>query len=165
MASRRSIEAGPIGRAVAANVAAIRQQRRLDQVALAELTVKLGRPLPVSTISRIEQGDRRVDVDDLVVLAVALNVDPAALLLPHTTEGDIEVLADVQVPAGDAWKWARGGRPLILPEDKGKAYWATLDYIRASSPPGLIPAEHQLDHIRESYSRMGDATTAQEDPQ
>lgn len=42
-----------------------------------------GRPLGHTAISDIENGSRRVDVDDLMAIASALGVAPNALLLPH----------------------------------------------------------------------------------
>jgi len=152
MATRSNIEAGPAGAAVRTNVAALRRYRNLDQPTLAERTAKLGRPLSVSTISRIEQGDRRVDVDDLMVLAAALNVDPATLLLPSTLAGEIEITPAVQVPARQAWEWVRGLRPPPLPGDQTaeSSYWSALDYARFSSPPGLIPAEQIITTNRDA---------------
>ena len=43
----------------------------------------LGRPILPSGLSKIEQGARRVDVDDLVVLADALGTVPSGLLRRH----------------------------------------------------------------------------------
>ncbi|BBZ00544.1 hypothetical protein AWC04_15035 [Mycolicibacterium fallax] len=39
--------------------------------------------IPPNGISEIENGLRRVDVDDLIALAVALDVSPAVLLMPN----------------------------------------------------------------------------------
>ena len=62
-------------------------------------------------LSRIEKGRRRVDADDLVALALALRVNPGALLLPRSVAaGDEEVaLAPAAAyPAEEAWWWADG---------------------------------------------------------
>jgi hypothetical protein len=42
----------------------------------------LGRPIPPLGLRHLEAGNRRIDVDDLVVLADALDVSPLMLLLP-----------------------------------------------------------------------------------
>jgi hypothetical protein len=60
------------------------QARRLRRgFTLGELEEKLrelGRPIPLPALSKIEKGQRRVDVDDLVALALALGVSPNLLL-------------------------------------------------------------------------------------
>jgi transcriptional regulator with XRE-family HTH domain len=40
------------------------------------------------TLSQIETGGRRVDVDDLVAIAYVLNVNPITLLFPQRSETD-----------------------------------------------------------------------------
>lgn len=103
-----------MGAAVAANIRRLRRRRDLSQQQLAELLEKLGRPLRASAVMKIESGDRRVDVDDLVAFAVALNVPLAALLLPDVGEDeDVAVVASLPVPAWSAWKWATGQHSLL----------------------------------------------------
>lgn len=65
-------------------------------------------------VGKSETGDRRIDVDDLVALAVALGVTPNRLLLPGSVRDDepVELLPEVRVSAIDAWKWATGDAPL-----------------------------------------------------
>ncbi|WP_208766958.1 helix-turn-helix domain-containing protein [Kitasatospora cineracea] len=64
----------------------------------------------------IERGDRRVDVDDLVALALALGVSPNRLLLPDVASGAIVDLAPNYVAQPDqAWAWATGDAPLANP--------------------------------------------------
>jgi hypothetical protein len=43
------------------------------------------------SISKIETTDRRIDVDDLVALAVALDTTPNRLLLPGAVSGTDDV--------------------------------------------------------------------------
>ena len=76
-------ELGPTARRVAATVKRI---RRGNEVTTAELSRRLGQleqPIPDTSITKTEQGTRRVDVDDLVALAAALGVTPNTLLLPE----------------------------------------------------------------------------------
>ncbi len=47
--------------------------------------------LSASAISQIENGARRVDVDDLFALAIALDVTPALLLMPEAHSADERV--------------------------------------------------------------------------
>lgn len=79
MAGKRTIEVGPSGRQVADNVARLRRARGLSTRGLAKALDEHGRSIPSSGLSRIEQGTRRVDVDDLLALAAALGVTPTQL--------------------------------------------------------------------------------------
>src|SRR5690606_19823410 len=66
----------------------------LSQRALADRLAEHGRPMQVSGVSKIEAGERRVDVDDLVALARALEVTPAHLLTgePDPMQTDLDEL-------------------------------------------------------------------------
>jgi transcriptional regulator with XRE-family HTH domain len=77
---------------------------------------EIGRPIPPLGLSRIEKGERRVDADDLVALALVLNVSPAALLMPEESDSRTTCYLTDEVPAKatDAWKWATG--EATLPE-------------------------------------------------
>jgi transcriptional regulator with XRE-family HTH domain len=80
---------GPTGEVVRQNIKDLRADRGISQRQLSERMKKLGRPIPALGIHRIENGERRVDADDLVTLSVALGVSPVSLLTPHylTAEG------------------------------------------------------------------------------
>jgi transcriptional regulator with XRE-family HTH domain len=106
---------GPVGGYVIQNLTEIRAARRLTYKQLADQLEQLGRPIPTLGLSRIEKGNRRVDVDDLVALAIALGVNPNALLLPrdHKPEQAVDLAARrASVPAAVAWRWADGHMPL-----------------------------------------------------
>lgn len=79
MATRR-VGIGPTGETVRANVAAMRKRRGLVLRDLAEKMTEIGHPMAHNTINEIERGARRVDVDDLVALAAALDVSVLELL-------------------------------------------------------------------------------------
>ncbi|MCC3653214.1 helix-turn-helix transcriptional regulator [Streptomyces sp. S07_1.15] len=122
------IELGPTGRTVAANVKRLREGRGLTLRALSKALREKGRPLSADALNKIENGAseeprpiRRVDADDLVALAVALDVHPAALLLPHTAASDQTAIITTagEVPARRAWEWAHGMRPLREDQDRG----------------------------------------------
>ncbi|MFF7521238.1 helix-turn-helix domain-containing protein [Streptomyces pseudovenezuelae] len=76
----RAIQIGEAGEHVAAAVTTQRQRRGWDQRHLAEQVTAAGRNMSASVLGKIESGTRRVDVDDLVALAAALDVPPASLL-------------------------------------------------------------------------------------
>jgi transcriptional regulator with XRE-family HTH domain len=105
---------GPTGETVRSNIKRIRENQR---IAVTELSAKmrdLGRPIPTLGIHRIEDGQRRVDVDDLVALAVALGVSPPSLLMPNaeTSEETVTVTGHREpLSAERAWSWF-GGHPI-----------------------------------------------------
>lgn len=77
---KAAVEIGNTGRTVASAVRAYRRLRDMTQAQLAERVADAGRPMTASTINKIETVERRVDVDDLVALAVALEVQTTQLL-------------------------------------------------------------------------------------
>ncbi len=124
----------PVGRRVAANIRTLRNARRMSTLRLAARLAELGRPIIATGITKIEANHRRVDVDDLVALALALDVSPNRLLLPGeggsshfqtahgmgtTSDGsELELTSVVRVPVLDAWQWATGEMPLLWPREE-----------------------------------------------
>lgn len=105
---------GPTGERVQANVARIRDQRGLTYRELTERLTTLGRVIPVLGLSRIERGERRVDADDLVALALALGVNASTLLLPPTAKSEpVALTPAVTASALEAWGWADGESPML----------------------------------------------------
>lgn len=103
---------GPTGRRVAERV---REAR--GRVPLRELSDKLagvGRPILASGIHKIERAERRVDVDDLVALALVLGRTPNQLLIPPVSgheDQEVDWTPDVRMELGAAWRWANGFIP------------------------------------------------------
>ena len=98
----------------------MRTRQGLTGVELSEkLDDLLGDGIPKNAVSLIETGKRRVDVDELVALAVALDVSPVALLMPTVDDGQDSPVAPItlteeleQVPAHRTWDWLTGEAPL-----------------------------------------------------
>ena len=101
---------------MAANLRRIRRERDLTTAALSRRLAEIGHPIADTGITKIEKGDRRVDVDDLVALAVALDTTPNRLLLHEMDAAHPSAEFDL-TPRGtrsrldDAWAWASGERP------------------------------------------------------
>jgi transcriptional regulator with XRE-family HTH domain len=86
----RKVDQGETGHLVAANLRRLREEQH---VSLHELSVRLaafGRRILPSGLSKIEQGTRRVDVDDLVALADALGTVPSRLLRGRELPSDFD---------------------------------------------------------------------------
>jgi transcriptional regulator with XRE-family HTH domain len=97
---------GETGRVVARNIRTIRKARNLAYTELSARLHELDREIPTWGLRKIESGGRRVDTDDLVALALALNVSPLALLL--STEPSSLVPKAKTYPPERVWDWAMG---------------------------------------------------------
>ena len=99
------------------NLAAVRRARQLTVRQLSERLSALGAPMLPSGITKIETGQRRVDVEELVALSAALNVSPARLLLPDVSEETlVAVTPHLRRPAWSVWQWLEG--QYALPADE-----------------------------------------------
>lgn len=108
---------GPTGEAVRANVRRLRGGLQYKE--LAQMLEDVGRPIPTLGLRRIEVGERRVDADDLMALAVVFNVSPLTLLLPadgsNTLASKMTGVPDREVAHNVQWLYAQGQEPLTLP--------------------------------------------------
>ncbi len=129
------MQRGPATERVAENVKTIRRARDLQLEDVSKTLSSLGWPISVSTLSKIELGQRRVDVDDLIALAVALGVTPNRLLLPAEadTEAETAVTRELRLPSFDVWAWATGEQQLqrYEPDSKG----SSLEDFRQENRP------------------------------
>lgn len=126
----RGHDIGPTGKTVARNLKRLR-----GNVTLRELQQRLrgvGREISASGIQKIEAGVRRVDVDDLVALAVVLGANPNALLFPKSLDDPVAVTGADPADLTRVWQWADGMAPI----DSGVG---GDDYIRGLRPD-FIPA-------------------------
>jgi transcriptional regulator with XRE-family HTH domain len=120
---------GVVGDHVRANLRRLR--RGISTYELARRLEAAGWKINPDGITRIETGDRRVTVDDLVALAVVLGVSPNALLLPpvppvRAPEADVPavpLVGNVEADPRTAWRWARGEQPLDGSEENLAAFW------------------------------------------
>ncbi|MET9564305.1 TIR domain-containing protein [Streptomyces tauricus] len=131
----RKVEAlGPTGARVADRLTELRRARELTQGQLTEKLRELGRPIAVAALSKIEKGLRRVDTDDLIALALALDVSPNELLLPDQLRSgpEVELTPAKSMGVIDAWQWAthnpddaRGVFISYAHQDRHWAEWIT----------------------------------------
>ncbi|MGV9918213.1 helix-turn-helix domain-containing protein [Streptomyces cellulosae] len=81
----RSLEIGPVGIRAARTIEILRSECGFSQRVLAARVTAFGRPMSNTMLSRIERGQRRCDIDDLLALAQALRVPARALLQDSAT--------------------------------------------------------------------------------
>lgn len=76
--------------------------------------------VPPNGVSEIENGLRRVDIDDLIALSKALGTSPAVLLMPTPELPDDQGRGVVYLDADDepltteqVWDWLTAAKPLV----------------------------------------------------
>ena len=113
---------GATGTTVRKNIRRIRNDLSVSLPELSSRLKRFDRPIPPLGISRIESGQRRVDVDDLMAFAAALGVSPATLLMPAVKDDDSDVEVDdlvsitgwqKPITAGVVWGWITAGSPPV----------------------------------------------------
>lgn len=130
---QRGNPAGTTNQHVATNVRAARQAIGLDLRGFADRVKAAGRTMSASALSKIENGDRRVDVDDLTVFAYVLRTTPAALLTPPDDAPPPAGVPDGQYIPEELLMWVQG-RVKLTTEDLVR-YWkeesfSALGYIK-----------------------------------
>jgi transcriptional regulator with XRE-family HTH domain len=110
----KKIDLGPTGTTVADNIRQIRETRHLGYTELSRLLADHGRDIAPLGLRRIEARERRVDVDDLMALAVVFGVSPVALLAPpsRSAQTTVEGTATGERRADVLRKWLRDIDPL-----------------------------------------------------
>ncbi|MGI8614686.1 MAG: helix-turn-helix domain-containing protein [Nocardioidaceae bacterium] len=127
---RRGNPAGNTNAHLAANVRAARQAIGMDLRTFAERVKATGRTMSASALSKIENGDRRVDVDDLTVFAFILQTTPAELLTPADDAPVPAGVPDAQFTPEELQRWFRGQVKLTT-EDLLR-YWKEESFHAAS---------------------------------
>jgi transcriptional regulator with XRE-family HTH domain len=125
----KKMDLGPTGEHTRQRVKQLREQRRMSYAELSRILDELGRPIPPLGLRRIEAGERRVDVDDLTALAVALKVSPIGLLMPATAEADEAVTmtgSGEPARADTVWNWLSALEPLPGVPKGCRTNWAEL---------------------------------------
>lgn len=121
------LKKGPTGETVRANIIRLRAERNLGYTELSERLKDLDRHILPLGLRRIEAGERRVDADDLVALAVALDVSPITLLMPNTATGGsrVEVTGvKKKMTAEHVWEWLRCRQPIVTNQAGFRAFWS-----------------------------------------
>lgn len=142
-----AVVAGPTAKRVAANIERVRKARQLKQKDVSDALGAIGRPTLATVVSKIERGERRIDVDDVVALALALNVSPLTLLMPDEASGQpVKLTEGFEVDRLTAWGWALGRGPA--------ADWSP-DRVGYPIGPGDDPvAAAEADEREQDYNRQ-----------
>ncbi len=112
---------GPTAERVAHNVRAIRHRLGLDLADVSARLAGVGWPIALAQLSKLERGERRVDVDDLTALALVLDATPARLLLAAEADDEpLDLTPATTATRREAWQWLAGEAPLPKPREQGE---------------------------------------------
>lgn len=156
---QRGNDIGEVGRRLGGRVRIVRNEVGLTQNDLSARLAAIGRPMPTASIGRLESGDRRVDVDDLMALAYVLDVSPLSLLLPFTEKPDDEVRptgVGRTMDAATAWTWAAGSEPNWYDSGNREYQERTWRDFRRRSHPWWLKLDARLDdRLKPTYGDLG----------
>lgn len=160
MAGKKT-DIGPTAQTFSTNLTRLREAKGLTYTQVSKRLADGGRNISPLAVRRIEDGERRADVDDLMALATALDVSPTYFLMPDTEGPEVGVsvtgLAE-PVEAKKLYDFLHGehgleGRPVRVGE------W--LQHLMATAPRWRIDeAEVALRTL--SDLRMSDEWRGQE---
>lgn len=114
----------------------LKSERDRQRLSLRDLSARMSKDVRLShsTLSEIERGDRRVTVDDLTVLAVALGISPATFLMPvwdRTTGSHVDEEETIQLT----------GTP-------GTSVRRIVDWVRGDAPLNETADAHEIESFR-----------------
>lgn len=149
MAGKESAR-GATSDAVRANIKEVREAQNLNYTQVSEQLATLGWSISAVGVRRIESGERRVDVDDLTAIAVALGVSPASLLMPNlktVTKNDLVPITGwhKEISAIVVWRWLTARDDLVYGTilnflNHGLPSWERAERIASMRriPSGLV---------------------------
>jgi transcriptional regulator with XRE-family HTH domain len=149
----REPDYGDTAGAVARNLTRLREGQNLTYTQLSDrLKQQCSWSINAVGIRRIEELQRRVTVDDLVAIALALGVSPITLLMPDTkTEDQLVKITGFRgrVSATALWDWLQAEEPLRS-ERVGH-----LMFMARSWPPWFVGEvdEHKLREVDDAIRR------------
>lgn len=119
-----------------------RDQRKLSAQGLADRIKELGGSLSRVAISKIENGDRGVSLDEWLQLAHALAVPPPLLFVDLVSGADVAVAPGVVLHPWLVWEWATGNEPPLVRAPQGGAYVSRVEeFTRAQEAVHLYRNE------------------------
>jgi transcriptional regulator with XRE-family HTH domain len=135
--------AGRFGAAILAR----RKALKMTAVQLAAKTKELGYPISRVAISKIENNQRagKVDVAEVLVLAVALEIPPALLLFPGYPDDDVNLTPRISGTGSEAVQWISGESKLpgviasVEKSDDGQT-WETFQSYPTNPGVELVSA-------------------------
>jgi transcriptional regulator with XRE-family HTH domain len=103
----------------------VRENRGWSKQQLTDALGRVGYPIERMAVTRAEQGDRKITIDDLFGFAAALDVPPWWLVLPLDSDAPMRI-GNLPTTAGAVEAWLSGDHPLPFPGgDPEHFFWGT----------------------------------------
>ncbi len=155
--------AAPITRVIAKRVRSLRQEQNLNGPAFAKRLEDHGLNWNRTTLAKFETMRRAsVTVQELLALALALNVPPVMLLADPRAVDQVPITADASLPAWSALLWMIGRLGVTLPGEtravEGGHYQQSTELIHA----GWSIVELVFELNRVEYSAFSDESPAEQ---
>lgn len=144
----------PVARRVGENVAELRG--RLSQQELVNRLRVIGMPMLKTTLSKLENAERKITVGELVALAIALGVSPNRLLLTPAARSDSYCPLspnDATIPEVIAWNWAAGEMPLAEQHAPGVPAQNIDEFRRVNRPHAVSVVDTDTTAIDEEIEQ------------
>ncbi|MEV4127477.1 helix-turn-helix transcriptional regulator [Nocardia sp. NPDC049707] len=112
----------------------LRQDRGLKAAQLAERTKELGYPIHRVAITKIETNARagKLDLAEVITLALALGVPPVQLLYPDLPAGPVEVWPEATATSIEALQWFSGEIAAFRIKDDETTRHSTIAYVQGA---------------------------------
>jgi transcriptional regulator with XRE-family HTH domain len=128
---------GPVRKVVGENIQRVRSLRQMTVRDLAARLKELGLPLSASGVSEVEHASRKLGIDELLIIAIALNTSVIDLISP-ISEPDTTAAINLQVAEGiepvhpqELQRWMRGdGPPWDATQAEQNAFNAATSQLR-----------------------------------
>lgn len=144
---------------VAKQVLRWRRRRNLSVQALADRIADLGGSLNRIAISRIENGNRSVGLDDWLLLSHALAVPPVLLFVDLEGGDDVAVAPMVTLHPWLVWNWATGQEaPIVRRPGEGNLITRVEEFGQARTAIQLYREEESAaDRVHDAKSAIRNA--------
>lgn len=137
-----TLDLGPTGSRAAENVTRQRKRLNLTYAALEKRLEDAGHRIPALGLRRIEAKARKIDIDDLLALAYALECTPMFLLAPVAPTESVTAVPDGEFVWEEIRNWIAGAVKLT-PADIA-AHWSSV----------AAESENQLRHWSEKLEKL-----------
>lgn len=131
----------------------VRRRKGWAQIDLAQRLTEMGSPTHQSAIAKLENGDRRLTLDEAFRVAAALDVSLLSLCLPRRADQTVWLAPRYAVDAASVRTWLAGlyGLPLYLHlDDRGED--------RHLTPDGQPRTKDELQETQDFYRQELDDT-------
>jgi transcriptional regulator with XRE-family HTH domain len=123
--------------------------RNLSVQQLADRVAQMGGHLGRVSITKIENHQRGISLDEALTLAAALNVPPPLLFFPMKTGDHVRITSISEIHPDLALRWLSGEGPLAVTDRRAMnlAEWSEAKWTEAAKPLRLYDAHREAQRL------------------